>query len=328
MTEPMRIHRALARAGVASRRHAETLIAEGRVTVNGGVARLGQTVDPNRDRVQVDGKEIALEAAASKWYVLNKPAGVMTTRRDPEGRRTVFEMVPEVPGLTYVGRLDFLTEGVLLMTNDGEGANRLTHPSSEVERVYVATVRGNAKGAADQARQGVELEDGMVKPAWVNVHPMENRRWMFEIAIREGRTREIRRLCAALGLEVERLVRSILPDDQIQIGRFQGVPGRNQLLDDVRWVGGKRHGSAERPLLILSDLSMGGPLEDEGRVAVYEWDEYLRRAVGGLRPLRILVPRSRARWPVPFRRHRMLFEWSRRLTLSEIRRHISIGHGY
>ncbi|MBP9107826.1 MAG: rRNA pseudouridine synthase, partial [Gemmatimonadaceae bacterium] len=208
MTEPMRIHRALARAGVASRRHAETLIAEGRVTVNGGVARLGQTVDPNRDRVQVDGKEIALEAAASKWYVLNKPAGVMTTRRDPEGRRTVFEMVPEVPGLTYVGRLDFLTEGVLLMTNDGEGANRLTHPSSEVERVYVATVRGNAKGAADQARQGVELEDGMVKPAWVNVHPMENRRWMFEIAIREGRTREIRRLCAALGLEVERLVRT------------------------------------------------------------------------------------------------------------------------
>lgn len=128
--------------------------------------------------------------------------------------------------------------------------------------------------------------------------------------------------------QVERLVRSILPDDQIQIGRFQGVPGRNQLLDDVRWVGGKRHGSAERPLLILSDLSMGGPLEDEGRVAVYEWDEYLRRAVGGLRPLRILVPRSRARWPVPFRRHRMLFEWSRRLTLSEIRRHISIGHGY
>jgi 23S rRNA-/tRNA-specific pseudouridylate synthase len=160
MTEPMRIHRALARAGVASRRHAETLIAEGRVTVNGGVARLGQTVDPNRDRVQVDGKEIALEAAASKWYVLNKPAGVMTTRRDPEGRRTVFEMVPEVPGLTYVGRLDFLTEGVLLMTNDGEGANRLTHPSSEVERVYVATVRGNAKGRPIRLGKGWSSRTG------------------------------------------------------------------------------------------------------------------------------------------------------------------------
>jgi 23S rRNA pseudouridine2605 synthase len=208
MTEPMRIHRALARAGVASRRHAETLIAEGRVLINGVAAKVGQSVDPSRDRVQVDGKPVELAPAKSTWYVLHKPAGFMTTRRDPEGRRTVFELVPEVPGLTYVGRLDFLTEGVLLLTTDGEAAHRLTHPSAEVERVYVATVRGNAKAAAEAARNGVELDDGVVKPAWVNVLPMENRFWSFEIAIREGRTREVRRLCAALGLEVSHLIRT------------------------------------------------------------------------------------------------------------------------
>lgn len=208
MGESMRIHRALARAGVASRRHAEALIAEGRVLVNGLPARVGQSIDPSNDRVQVDGREVALELAGTRWFVLHKPAGVMTTRRDPEGRRTVFDLVPEVPGLTYVGRLDFLTEGVLLLTTDGDSAHRLTHPSAEVERVYLATVRGNAKKAADAARAGVELEDGVVTPAWVNVHPLEGRRWGFEVAIREGRTREVRRLCAALGLGVERLVRT------------------------------------------------------------------------------------------------------------------------
>lgn len=208
MSEPMRIHRALARAGVASRRHAETLIAEGRVLVNGAPAKVGQSIDPAKDRVQVDGRDVTLETTRARWFVLHKPAGVMTTRRDPEGRRTVFDLVPEVPGLTYVGRLDFLTEGVLLLTTDGEAAHRLTHPSAEVERVYMATVRGNAKKAAEEARAGVELEDGEVKPAWVNVEALEGRRWGFEVAIREGRTREVRRLCAALGLEVLRLVRT------------------------------------------------------------------------------------------------------------------------
>lgn len=215
----MRIHRALARAGVASRRHAEAMIAEGRVLVNGVPARVGQSIDPSTDRVQVDGRAVEMAPSAHRWFVLNKPAGVMTTRHDPEGRRTVFELVPDVAGLTYVGRLDFLTEGVLLLTNDGEGANRLTHPSSEVERVYLATVRGNAKQAAEEARRGVELEDGLVKPAWVNVRALENRRWSFEVAIREGRTREVRRLCAALGLEVERLER--VQFGPVRIGELQ-----------------------------------------------------------------------------------------------------------
>ena len=208
MTEPMRIHRALARAGIASRREAERMIAGGRVLINGVPARIGQSVVPGKDRVQVDQHEVTIDAPEPVWLVLNKPAGVMTTRRDPRGRRTVFDLVPPTPGLTYVGRLDYLTEGVLLLTNDGEAANRLTHPSAQVERVYVATVRGNVRQAAEAARAGVELDDGPVRPAWVKTRPLGARRWEFEVALREGRNREVRRLCEALGLQVERLVRS------------------------------------------------------------------------------------------------------------------------
>jgi 23S rRNA pseudouridine2605 synthase len=202
----MRVQRALARGGVASRRHADELVAAGRVTVNGEVATVGQVVDPGRDDIRVDGKPVAAPVAA-EWIVLNKPAGVVTTRRDPEGRETVFDLVDDRPGLTYVGRLDYMTEGVLLLTTDGEAAHRLTHPSSEVERTYVAVVRGNAAEAVRAARRGVELEDGMVYPARVEARPIGSRRWEFEVTVAEGRTREIRRLCEALGLTVERLVR-------------------------------------------------------------------------------------------------------------------------
>ena len=203
----MRINRALARSGVASRRGADELIASGRVLVNGVAPTAGQNVEPGRDVITVDGKPIPA-AVENKWIVLNKPSGVMTTRRDPEGRQTVFDLVKDVPGLTYVGRLDYMTEGVLLLTTDGDAANALTHPSNEIERTYVATVRGNASEALRAARRGVELEDGMVKPIDVAARPLGNRMWEFEVTIAEGRTREVRRLCAALDLEVERLVRT------------------------------------------------------------------------------------------------------------------------
>ena len=203
----MRLQRALARAGVASRRHAETLIAAGRVTVNGQVAHIGQSVDPSRDDIRVDGTSIAA-AGKTVWLVLHKPVGVMTTRSDPEGRQTVFDLVNAVPGLTYVGRLDYMTEGVLLLTTDGSAAHALTHPSREVERTYVAIVTGDAETAARRAREGVQLEDGPVTPTAVNARRIQGGKYEFEVTIHEGRKREVRRLCKALGLKLERLIRT------------------------------------------------------------------------------------------------------------------------
>src|SRR6476646_9010547 len=186
MPEPMRIQRALARAGVASRRKAEELVAAGRVTVNGTVAQTGQVVDPEKDKILVDGKPVSKPRPAV-WLMLNKPAGVMTTKSDPDGRRTVFDLVPNIPGLTYVGRLDYLTEGVLLLTTDGAAAHRLSHPSSEVERTYVATVTGKGDDAVYEARQGVELDDGPVHPKRVVARKLGRDRWEFEVTITEGR---------------------------------------------------------------------------------------------------------------------------------------------
>lgn len=221
MAEPMRIQRALARAGVASRRHAEELVAAGRVKVNGKPASIGQSVDPARDRITVDDKPVAAPATARQavWLLLHKPSGVVTTRRDPQGRPTVFELVPDAPGLTYVGRLDFMTEGVLLLTTDGVAANALTHPSRELERTYVATVRGNVARAAREVRAGVELEDGPVHAVGVDVHPLGGGRYEFEVTITEGRNREVRRLCEAVGLDVERLVRTRF--GPIELGRLK-----------------------------------------------------------------------------------------------------------
>ena len=206
MAEPMRIQRALARAGILSRRKAEELVANGRVTVNGQPAQVGQSVDTDSDVIKVDGERIGAPAP-TEWFVLHKPAGVITSKHDPEGRTTVFDLVPARPGLTYVGRLDFLTEGVLLLTTDGAAAHRLTHPSREVERTYVASVLGEGDMAAEEMRHGVDLEDGVVRPRKVTAEKVGRGRWDLTITIAEGRNREVRRLCEALGLEVDRLVR-------------------------------------------------------------------------------------------------------------------------
>ena len=203
----MRIQRALSRAGVASRRRAEELITAGRVRINGVVAITGQSVDPDRDEITVDGKSIS-QPTGYHWLVLNKPPGVLTTKSDPRGRKTVYDLIEDRPGLTYVGRLDYMTEGVLLFTTDGDAAHRLTHPSSEVERTYVATVRGDGPAAVRAGRNGIELEDGFMQPKEIIAANLKRGLWELEITVAEGRNREIRRFCEALGLGVERLVRT------------------------------------------------------------------------------------------------------------------------
>ena len=207
MSEVMRIQRALARAGVASRRRAEELVASGRVRINGIVAVTGQSVDTETDEITVDGK-IITQPVGYHWLVLNKPAGVLTSKSDPRGRKTVFDLIPDRPGLTYVGRLDYMTEGVLILTTDGDAAHKLTHPSREVERTYVATVRGDGAAAVRAGRQGIELEDGFMQPREIDARNISRGLWELEITIAEGRNREIRRFCDALSLTVERLVRT------------------------------------------------------------------------------------------------------------------------
>jgi 23S rRNA pseudouridine2605 synthase len=206
MADSMRIQRALARAGVASRRRAEEMVAAGRVTVNGTRAAIGQLVNPSADAIAVDGSRVAAPTE-HQWLVLNKPAGVMTTRSDPRGRQTVFEFVSRIPGLTYVGRLDYLTEGVLLFTTDGAGAHALTHPRFEVERSYVVSVRGDVPAALKAARHGIELHDGPVQMRDVHAAAIGRGEWELTLTITEGRNREVRRVCRALGLFVDRLVR-------------------------------------------------------------------------------------------------------------------------
>ncbi len=204
--ESMRLQRFLARAGVTSRRQAETLITNGQVTVNGTVAMLGSSVDPVRDTVLVDGARVRM-ADTVTWLVLNKPAGVVTTRTDPEGRDTVFDLVPSVAGLTYVGRLDYMTEGVLVMTSDGRAAHLLTHPSREVSRTYEAVVQGAAMAALDALQAGVEMDDGLVLVDAAHVDKLGRSRWLLTLTLHEGRNREVRRLCEAVGLTVDKLTR-------------------------------------------------------------------------------------------------------------------------
>ena len=217
-----RLQKVLARAGIASRRACDDLIAAGRVRVNGEVAELGQRVDPERDRIEVDGTPIGVRSGLV-YYLLNKPPGVVTTADDPQQRRTVVELVPAQPRVFPVGRLDVDTEGLLLLTNDGELTHRLTHPSFGVEKEYLAMVEGTPTRAAVRAlREGVELDDGPTAPAKVAlVEPN-----LLRIAIHEGRNRQVRRMCEAVGHPVVRLVRTRigeLTDRRLKPGEWRDL---------------------------------------------------------------------------------------------------------
>ncbi len=217
----MRLNAYLARAGVASRRGADELIKAGRVHVNGELGQLNTFVGA-RDRVEVDGRAVSKQKLAH--LLLHKPAGVVTTARDPRRRRTVVELVPAEPRVVPVGRLDADTTGALLLTNDGDLAHRLAHPRYEIEKVYEAELEGDPGAEALRTlAAGIELEDGPTAPA--GVRRLAPR--LIEISLHEGRKHQVKRMCAAVGCPVVRLHRS----------RYAGLdlrglePGRWRALD-------------------------------------------------------------------------------------------------
>jgi len=181
----------------------DEMVADGRVTVNGVVAEPGTRVDPESDRVEVDGVAIGVRPGLV-YYLVNKPRGVVSTSSDPQGRPTVVGLVPAEPRVYPVGRLDADTEGLLLLTNDGDLAHRLTHPSFGIDKEYLADVTGTpSRGALRRLRDGVDLEDGPTAPARVSLVGDHTLR----ITIHEGRNRQVRRMCEAVGHPVRRLVR-------------------------------------------------------------------------------------------------------------------------
>jgi len=205
-----RLQKILSRAGVSSRRAAEEIILAGRVTVNGVViSEMGAKADPDHDTITVDGKRLGTDIARV-YIVLYKPSGYMTTLKDPQGRPLVTDLLKGIRERVYpVGRLDYNTEGVLLLTNDGEWANALAHPRHEVDKEYHVRVQGQVSPVQIQRlTAGVELEDGMTAPALVRViRESDNNTWLA-ITIHEGRYRQVRRMCEAVSLSVVRLKRA------------------------------------------------------------------------------------------------------------------------
>lgn len=205
-----RLQKILSRAGVASRREAEAIIVAGRVAVNGTVVtELGTKADPGKDRITLDGKPLRVKAERT-YLLLYKPVGYVTTLKDPEGRPVVTDLLKGVGERVYpVGRLDYNTEGLLLLTNDGDWANRLMHPRHEVEKEYVVKVRGRV--SPEQVKRlasGVELDDGGTAPAKVKIVQESDRNSRLSIVIHEGRYRQVRRMCEAVNLMVVSLKRT------------------------------------------------------------------------------------------------------------------------
>jgi 23S rRNA pseudouridine2605 synthase len=230
--EGERLQKVLARTGFGSRRVCEDLIFDGRVTVDGEVAILGRRVDPDIAQICVDGVPIPTMPGLVH-YLLNKPAKVVSTAADPEGRATVVDLVPSEPRVFSVGRLDYDTEGLLLLTNDGAFAQMLTHPSHGVEKEYLVEVAGGAlsPAALRSLREGVELDDGITAPARV----AELDAGLLKVVIHEGRNRQVRRMCEAVGHPVLRLVRTRignLADQRLKPGEW-----RHLTLDEVLALG-------------------------------------------------------------------------------------------
>jgi 23S rRNA pseudouridine2605 synthase len=224
-----RLQKIIAAAGYCSRRKAEELIAAGRVRVDGHVATLGEQADVRTSTILIDNKP--LQAAEDFCYVLlNKPLGVVTTLNDPEGRPVVSDLVSDLPVRLFpVGRLDINTSGLLLMTNDGALANRLAHPRHRVDKIYLVKVRGQVtRDSQKQLVEGIVLDDGRTAPAKIDKLRVRGGHTWFELTIHEGRNRQVRRMCEALGHQVSRLVR--IGYSFLTLGELN--PGQKRLLTE------------------------------------------------------------------------------------------------
>lgn len=217
-----RLQKLLSAAGVCSRRTAESYITAGRVSVNGAPAELGQRADPDRDDIRVDGRPLSPKAEPV-YLMLNKPRGYVTTLSDERGRRTVADLTADCGARVWpVGRLDLDSEGLLVMTNDGDLTRRLLHPSGEVEKTYHVTVRGPVAGAAERLAAIRDLEGEPIRPAGVVVLRRAGGTAELAVTIHEGKNRQIRRMCAACGLTVRRLRR--VREHTLELGELP--PGR------------------------------------------------------------------------------------------------------
>ncbi len=234
----LRLQKFISDCGITSRRKAEIMIREGRVSVNGEVVtELGTKVNPYSDVVMVDGALADLNAVEPIYLMLHKPRGYVTTLNDPEGRETVMDLVKEIPERIYpVGRLDYLSEGLLLMTNDGEFANMVMHPKYNVTKVYEVKVFGSVtETILNKLKAGAYLEEGLVKPTSVRVIKQLPTKTWIEFRLNEGRNREIRRLCEAVGLTVDKLKRLAiggLSVEGVAPGKFR-VMSKDQMLGHI-----------------------------------------------------------------------------------------------
>jgi 23S rRNA pseudouridine2605 synthase len=227
-----RVQRALARAGFGSRRACEELISAGRVEVNGRVATLGDRVDPAGDRIRVDGRRVSVDPGL-RYLALHKPRGVTTTMRDPHAERDLRRFLPRGPRVFPVGRLDRETEGLLLLTNDGELAHRLAHPRHGVEKEYLAEVDGTpSQRQLGRLRRGVRLDDGVARALAARATGRSGGRGAVRLVLAEGRKREVRRMLDVVGLPVRRLVRTRV--GPVRLGKLRAGERRDLTPEEVR----------------------------------------------------------------------------------------------
>ena len=237
-----RLQKLISAAGLASRRAAEQMIRDGRVTVNGAPAAVGMSADPAADDIRVDGRPLTI-AAGRRYIMLNKPRGYVTTMRDDRGRPTVAELIRDAGGRLYpVGRLDMDSEGLLLLTDDGEAANALMHPRHEVRKVYTVFVQGqDVKASVRALGRMTELDGEPIARPDVSLLELKGQGAELQITIHEGKNRQIRRMCAACALRVPRLIR--IAEGPIHLGELP--PGRWRALtrEEIAYIRGLVNGA-------------------------------------------------------------------------------------